>query len=77
MIHYVKKKAIPIQLQINSKNKNQETIKVTVVGEKNLKKLCGGINKDNIKVLITVTIIVITIVTITVIVILPIIIIIL
>ena len=36
MIHYVKKKKIPVQLQINSKNKNQETIKVAVVGEQKL-----------------------------------------
>ena len=41
---------------------------------KNLKKLCGGINKDNIKALITITIIIITIVIIMVIIIVPIII---
>ena len=30
------KKKIPIQLQTNSKNKNQETIKVAVAGEQKL-----------------------------------------
>ena len=37
MIHYVKKSnSHQIKLQINSKNKNQETIKVAAVGEQKL-----------------------------------------
>ena len=54
MIHYLKK--IYIQLQINSKDKNQKTIKLVVVGEPKLEETLWR-NKDNIKVVIVIRVI--------------------
>ena len=54
MIHYLKK--IYIQLQINSKDKNQKTIKLVVVGEAKLEETLWR-NKDNIKVVIVIRVI--------------------
>ena len=54
MIHYLKK--IYIYLQINSKDKNQKTIKLVVVGEPKLEETLWT-NKDNIKVVIVIRVI--------------------